>query len=102
MKQKLYCVRFYGLNKQGETMFDKGGYYIDSDRARKAMDMYTNDFNRTLNSYLYPEGVSLYVHLIVRELEDGEYKYKKSGIWSCCEDCELTIYKDINPMFKEL
>lgn len=101
MANKLYVVSYYGLNSQGEHLFDRGGYYTDANKARTAMEGYTDEFYFTLNTYLYPSRVSLYVHLIIRELEDGEYKYKKSAIYACCEECQTTIYKE-NPVFNEL
>lgn len=101
MANKLYIVRFYGLDSQGNTMFERGCHCAIPEIAKRELVSYTNDIPTTLNSYLYPERVSLYVHLIIRELEDGIYKYRKSAIYSACENGEITTYAE-NPFFKEL
>ena len=101
MANNLYTVRFYGLDSSGQTMFDKGGYYTDAEKAKRELVSYTEDIPNTLNFYLYPDRVSLSVHLIIRELVDGEYKYRKSAIYAACENGEIKTYTE-NPIFKEL
>ena len=101
MGKKLFIVRFYGLNSSGEYLFEKGRYLTDPKQAKAVMEDLTASFGKTLNGYLYPSRVSLYVHLIIRELVNGDYEYRKSAIYSCCEECETTTYKE-NPVFNEL
>lgn len=100
MSNKLYTVRFYGLNSKGETLFDRARYVTSANKAKEVMEEYTNEFDKTLHSFLYPSRVSLYVHLIVREMEDGEYKYRNSGIYSYHEG-ETYTNKE-NELFKNL
>lgn len=91
---RLYEVTYFGLNANGDELFCKGKTFTDKEKAISCLQMYTNDFDDTLNMYLYPERVNLYTRLKVSEEADGEFKCIGSKVYSYSESINPDSDKD--------
>lgn len=79
---KLYEVSYFGWNSEADELFRHTRRVTDKKKAISIVKKYTDDFKAKLNSYLYPERVTLYTHVVLFEERDGEFIRKDSGIYS--------------------
>ena len=85
----LYRTLFLALNRQGDEVVRKARFFSDPQKCKDYLIQATeNGFNDTLNEFLHPDNINIYLHLTIFQEIDEEFKHLESGIISssCYDD----------------